>query len=147
MTVVALPPFDDRGVLPPTDTGVPYPATLFEVRRRFVVEQAGQPWRRQLFRGWLRLALHVDRQCPGAYWWLWGSFVSAQAQPRFGDREALTCLVLLPYVETSVMERHDVDQLVRSLQQAEAELHVDPCWVLDGLPSDHELYLMERFFD
>lgn len=139
-----MPPFDDRGMLPPTDTGVPYPATLFEVHRRFVAEQENRVWRRELFNGWRRLALQIERHCPGAHWWLWGPFVTAQPRPRFGDREALTCLVVLPHDEIDRIADDELGQLISSLQRAERDLRVDPCWVVD-LPADHEDYLKQRF--
>jgi hypothetical protein len=100
---VELPPFDDRGVLPATDHGAPYRISAEDLERRFVAELGSASWRRRLMAGWKELAALVWDDCPGAYWWIWGGFVTNHPEPRFGDHESLTCAVFLQHAELTAL--------------------------------------------
>ena len=140
---MTLPDFDGRGVLPPTEHGEPHLADSSEVEQRFVVDRDSQEWRIRLMRGWHETSQAIWEDCPGAYWWLWGTFVTQHLEPRFGDRETLTCAVFLPDDDLSALSLPRRNQLIWYIQDAERRLGVDVSWVLD-LPPDDEDYLEQR---
>lgn len=86
--------------------------------------------------GFRNVAMLVKDDCLGAYWWVWGRFVSNLAEPQFGDREALTCLAFLPLVDLDALPSHRAAEVLNVLQRADQENSVDAGWVID-FPSGH----------
>jgi hypothetical protein len=120
---MTIPPFNERGLLPPTDTGAGYPCQADEVEKRLVTELGSPEWRVSLFEGWDLLRRGVRQIVPIARWWLWGCFVSNHVTPLYGEHETVSAIVILPAAdvpsdETGIMlldfvqgalDRHRVD--------------------------------------
>jgi hypothetical protein len=131
-----IPPFDSRGLLPPSPHGEGYQCTMEEIRQRLVLDLGSPVWRVELFAGLEKLTGMVWSMVPSAWWWLWGCFVSNHAEPLFGDLEVITALVVLPVADLPVRREHG-EMLLHYIQGAEQTCRVDCAFVFE-FPEGHE---------
>ena len=125
-----IPPFDSRGLLPPSAHGEGYLCTAGEIRKRFVEDLGSPSWRVELFAGWEKLAGVVWSMVPSAWWWLWGCFVSNHPAPLFGEREVMTAVVVLPVADLPSQREH-IEMLRTYIQGAQETCRVDCGFVIE----------------
>lgn len=130
-----IPPFGDSGLLPSSD-GLPYPTTMDEVERRFVLDRGSIAWRVELFSGFKIVHAAVIEIVPSARWWLWGCFVSNHREPAMGNNQVISALTILPEPELRVLGSARLAMLLAFLQAAEKNYRVDAAIVFEFQPDD-----------
>jgi hypothetical protein len=128
-----IPPFDEHGLLPPSD--FPYQTTMDEIEQRFVLDVGSAAWRVELLDGFKLVCSAVGGTVPSARWWLWGCFVSNHAEPVMGNNQVMNSLAILP-VRDLPQSDAGLAMLVGFLQVAERNHRVDAPWVYEFEPGD-----------
>lgn len=124
-----LPPFDHRGLLPPTSNGAPYSCTVEELRQLCVIDMGSPGWRVRLMNGWEQLRLTVSTLVPGTSWWVWGDLCTANAEPRFGDTSRVNGLAFLSARDVSLQH---LTAAVTVLNSGGAGFYTDAGYVLEN---------------
>jgi hypothetical protein len=130
-----IPSFDTSGLLPPSPGDQPYPATMDELDRRFVLDLGSLAWRVELRDGFQVVRAAVADFVPSARWWLWGCFISSHAEPAMGNHQVMSALVILPESEVRTLGAR-LPVLVTFLQVAETQHRVDAAMVYEFEPGD-----------
>ncbi len=94
-----IPPFTTDGVLPASTDASPYRCTRAEMEQRFVLDLHSPTWRRALYDGWDLLRASIVEISPSSRWWVWGTLITARAEPLFGDLALVDAAVIIPASE------------------------------------------------